>query len=197
VCGGKQPWLVRQFLSSIFGWQGIILDFFLEIVIVFSTVIVALCLGELIADKFGAPWAPTSKRIVQKMLIIAKVCPDDLLVDLGSGDGRIIIRASMEFGARSLGIEINPLWVLWTRLKVITFGLRNKSKAVWADLFKVDLSDADVVTLYLHQGTNDKLREKLERELKPGARVVSHVFTFKGWTATKVDEIEHVYLYIR
>ena len=173
------------------------MDLLIEIVLAMAIVIVAICLGEIGTDRFGAPWAPTSGRIVQKLLALADVGPDDLLYDLGSGDGRIIIRASKKFKARSVGIEINPFWVLWTRVKIAVLGLRSKSNAVWGNLFKINLSEADVVTLYLHQGTNDRLREKLERELKPGTRVVSHVFTFNGWEASKTDEVDHIYLYTR
>jgi hypothetical protein len=183
--------------SLVFVWQGVKLDLLLGIVLFSSAVVLVVCLGELGTDRLGAPWAPTSGRIVRKMLELSNVGPDDLLIDLGSGDGRIIVQASRKFQSRSIGIEINPFWVLWTRLKLTVFGLRGKAKAVWGNLFNLDLSDADVVTLYLHQGTNDKLREKLEHDLKPGARVVSHVFTFKGWNVTKTDEADHIYLYTR
>jgi len=173
------------------------MELLLEIALIFSGVIVAVCLAELGTDRLGAPWAPTSKKLVQKMLVLANLGANDLLYDLGSGDGRIIVRASREFHARSVGIEINPFWVLWTRLKIALFGLKDKSRVAWGNLFKMDLSEADVVTLYLHQGTNDKLKTKLEQELKPGARIVSHVFTFDDWNAVKTDPVEHIYVYIR
>lgn len=171
------------------------MDLLVEIGIAAAVLIFGFCLAEILADQFGAPWAPTSGDIVRKMLVLADVGPDDLLYDLGSGDGRIIVRARMEFKAHSVGIEINPLWVFWTRLKIFLFGLSDRTKVVWGNLFTTDLSNADVVSLYLHQGTNDKLKAKLEHELKPGARVVSHVFTFPGWKLAKADQEAHIYAY--
>lgn len=166
-----------------------------EVALAVAALIVAFCLLELVSDRFGAPWAPTSRGIVRKMLVLADINPGELLYDLGSGDGRIILQASREFHARSVGIEINPLWVFWARLQVLLFGLRGKTRVVWGNLFNTDLSGADVVTLYLHQGTTDRLKAKLEQELKPGARVISHSFTFKGWEPAKTDSEAHIYAY--
>jgi hypothetical protein len=132
---------------------------------------------------------------VRKMLSMAEVKPGEVVYDLGSGDGRIIIAAAREFRARSVGIDANPLWVLWTMLRTIILGLRGQVSVVWGNLFRMDLGEADVVTLYLLQGTNDRLRKKLEEELRPGARVVSHVFTFQGWRPLDADDESHIYLY--
>ena len=128
----------------------------------------------------GAPWVPTAGETVNKMLSMAGVKSGDVVYDLGSGDGRVVVTAAKRFHATSVGVELNPLWVLWTRLKVTFLGLRGKTKVVWGNFFKVDFSNADVVTLYLIQNTNDKLESKLKEQLKPGSRVVSHVFTFNG-----------------
>lgn len=144
---------------------------------------------------FGAPWAPTRKKLVHKMLSMAEVNPGDVLYDLGSGDGRIITMAARQFHAKSVGIEINPLWVLWTKLKIAIFQLNDKMNVVWGNFFNQDLSKANIVTLYLLQKTNDKLRPKLEKELKPGTRIVSHVFTFDGWEPEKVDWESKIYMY--
>ena len=148
-----------------------------------------------ITTVFGAPWFPTATNIVQKMLAIADVQPGDILYDLGCGDGRIIIMAAREFHATSVGIDINPFWVLWIRVKVVLFQLRRSVKVVWGNFFDQDLSKADVVTLYLLQETNEKLQPKLEKELQPGTRVISHVFTFNEWEAYKVYEESNIYLY--
>jgi predicted RNA methylase len=126
---------------------------------------------------------------------MAEVNPGDVVYDLGSGDGRIIITAAKEFHARSVGIEVNPLWVLWTRWKVGFSGLGDRVEVVWGNFFRMDLGKADVVTLYLLQPTNTILIQKLEQELKPGARVVTHVYTFEGWRASSVDITSHIYLY--
>ena len=162
-----------------------ILSVFLSIVAIFSFV----------PGVLGAPWAPTRMNNVRKMLSMAEAKPGDVVYDLGSGDGRIITTAAKEFRARSVGIDVNPLWVLWTRLRMRILGLRGCVNVVWGDFFRDDLGEADVVTLYLLQGTNDRLRHKLEKELKPGARVVSHYFTFQGWRPLNADFKAQIYLY--
>ena len=144
----------------------------------------------------GAPWVPTSRETVDKMLSIANVKAGEVVYDLGSGDGRVVIAAAKKFQARSVGVELNPLWVFWTRLKVTVLGLRGKTKVVWGNFFSADVSKADVVTLYLLQSTNFKLEHKLKKELKPGSRVVSHVFTFNNWNPVKIDTKSQIYLYI-
>ena len=144
---------------------------------------------------FGAPWAPTSKSIVRKMLSMADVKPGEVVYDLGSGDGRIIVMAAREFHATSVGIEVNQFWILWTRAKVALFHLSGKVNVVWGNFFNQDLSKANIVTLYLLQYTNQKLKPKLEKELKPGTRIISHAYTFDGWNPQKVDEESKIYMY--
>ena len=144
---------------------------------------------------FGAPWAPTEIDKVRKMLSLAKVKPGDIVYDLGSGDGRIIMTAAREFHASSIGIEVNPLWVLWTRLKIEIVRLTDHVEVVWGNFFQKDLSKADVVTLYLLQGMNNRLKQKLERELKPGTRIVSYVFTFPDWELLDYDCKSEIYVY--
>jgi len=144
---------------------------------------------------FGAAWTPTSKDRVRKMLSMADAKSGEVVYDLGSGDGRIIMTAAKEFHARSVGMEINPLWVLWTQLIVNILGLRDRVNVVWGDFFRKDLSEANIVTLFLKQDTNDRLRPKLERELKPGTRVVSYTYTLTGWNPLKVDRKLALYVY--
>jgi SAM-dependent methyltransferase len=150
----------------------------------------------IVTGLLGAPWVPTPGETVNEMLSMANVNSGEVVYDLGSGDGRVIVAAAQRFHARSVGVELNPLWVFWTRLKVAVLGLRGKTKVVWGNFFNVDLSKADVVTLYLIQNTNDKLEPKLKEQLKPGSRVVSHVFTFNDWNPVKVDTKLQVYLYV-
>ena len=102
---------------------------------------------------------------------------------------------SKKFHARSVGIEANPLWVLWTIGRILLSNLIGQVKIIWGSFYRKDLSEADVVILYLLPRTNDKLRQKLETELKPGARVVSHYFTFHNWIPVKVDYPSLIYLY--
>ncbi len=144
----------------------------------------------------GAPWVPTDLGTINKMLVMADVKSYEVLYDLGSGDGRIIIEAAKRYQARSVGVELNPVMVLWASLKIASYGLIGRAKVVWSNFFSVDLRKADVITLYLLQITNERLEPKLKKELKPGTRVVSHVFTFKDWIPVKEDTESQIYLYI-
>jgi hypothetical protein len=143
----------------------------------------------------GAPWVPTKLRTVRRMLELAKVQPGETVYDLGSGDGRVLVIASREFGAKAVGIELDPLRVLWTRLIIFLFGLRSQVEIIWGNFFVQDLSRADVVVCYLLASTNQRLTDKLTGELRPGARVVSNVFPFPDWEIVKEDLDQRVYLY--
>jgi SAM-dependent methyltransferase len=121
-------------------------------------------------------YVPTPQSVVDAMLELAAVTPNDVVYDLGSGDGRIVITAAKKFGARGVGIEIDPALVKKATENAAADGVSDRVRFVTQDLFKAEISDATVVTLYLLQSINERLRPKLIRELKPGARVVSHVF---------------------
>lgn len=148
------------------------------------------------ANIIGAAWQPTSKRRVRKMLEMAKVNSEDIVYDLGSGDGRIVIDAANEYNAKAVGIEADPLRVFWARLTILFSGLRNKAKIVWGNFFNENISEATVVTLFLSDKANQKLKSKFQQELKPGTRIVSYVWTFKEWKPVKSDNIDEIYLYI-
>ena len=124
---------------------------------------------------------------VRRMLEIANVQPNELVYDLGCGDGRIIVMAARKFGARAVGIEIDLSRYLWCQFLITILGLRKKVKVIYGDLFKKDYSDADVLFCYLLQSTNNRLEDKLLEELQPTTRVVSNTFMFHGLTLTNVD----------
>jgi ubiquinone/menaquinone biosynthesis C-methylase UbiE len=126
------------------------------------------------------PFVPTPERVVAKMLEVAKVGPRDVVYDLGSGDGRIVIAAAKK-GARSIGIDIDPERIREARENARRAGVTKRVEFREGDLFKADFSDATVVTLYLLSGVNLKLRPKLLAELKPGTRIVSHGFDMGDW----------------
>lgn len=128
----------------------------------------------------GAPWVPTTMRTVNKMLELADVGPDDIVYDLGCGDGRTIITAAWRYGARAVGIEIDPLRYILCQLLITLLGLRRRVRIVYGNFFKQDLREATVVTCYLLQDTNRRLEEKFKNELRPGTRVLSNTFTFLG-----------------
>src|SRR5688572_31544215 len=110
------------------------------------------------------------------MLELAAVKPIDVVYDLGSGDGRIVIAAAKKYGARGVGVELDPALVKQAQQNAAAAGVANRVRFVTQDLFVTDLRPATVVTLYLLQSLNERLRPKLVRELRPGSRVVSHVF---------------------
>jgi len=147
------------------------------------------------SSAIGAPWLPTSKSKVRKMLEFANVDEKDTVYDLGSGDGRIIIMAAKEFGAKAIGIEADPIRQFWSKLMIRRYNLRNRVSALRGNFFNFDIGDASVVTLYLGVSINNKLREKLTTELKPGTRIVSHHFLLKGWDSVDTDEETDLYLY--
>ena len=147
-------------------------------------------------QKYGAPWVPTPYKTIKKMLKLAEVKPEDVVYDLGSGDGRVIIEAARSFGAKAVGIEIDPLRFMWTKVRIFLLGLSNKVNVLLGNFFKIDISDADVVTIYLLQETNVKLIDKFIRELRPGTRIVSNTFTLPGLRIINYDEKSKIYVYI-
>jgi SAM-dependent methyltransferase len=121
-------------------------------------------------------YIPTPATVVEAMLELAEVKASDVVYDLGSGDGRIVIAAARKYGARGVGIEIDPALVDEATRNAIAAGVGDRVRFIRQDIFAADISDATVVTLYLLQSLNERLRPKLVRELKTGTRVVSHVF---------------------
>ena len=121
-------------------------------------------------------YVPTPQPVVDAMLEVAEVKATDIVYDLGSGDGRIPITAAKKFGARGVGIEIDPELNKQATANAVAAGVADRVRFVTGNIYTSDLSEATVVTLYLLQSINEKLRPKLVRELKPGSRVVSHVF---------------------
>jgi hypothetical protein len=146
-------------------------------------------------NRVGAPWVPTPMSKVRRMLEMAEVGPNDLVYDLGCGDGRTIITAARRYGARAVGIEIDPLRYLWCQMLITMLGLRDRVRVVYGSFYQQDLSDADVVTCYLLQSTNEKLEGKLRYELQYGTRVVSNRFTFPGLRLLRRDGDAEIYLY--
>jgi len=134
------------------------------------------------------PFVPTPEAVVDRMLEVAKVGPNDVVYDLGSGDGRIVIAAAKK-GARAVGIDIDPQRIREARENARKAGVGKRVEFRQGDLFQADLSGATVVTLYLLSAVNQKLRPKLLSELKPGTRIVSHAFDMGDW---KPESVEHV-----
>jgi predicted RNA methylase len=134
-------------------------------------------------------------RKVHMMLKMAEVGPGDVVYDLGCGDGRTIVTAARRYGARAVGIEIDPLRYLWCQMLITALGLRDRVRVIFGSFYRQDLSDATVVTCYLLQSTNEKLEDKLKYELRPSTRVVSNSFTFPELRLLRRDGEDEIYLY--
>jgi precorrin-6B methylase 2 len=136
------------------------------------------------------PYVPTPHEVVAEMLRMAKVTKNDVVYDLGCGDGRIVIAAAQKHGARGVGIDINPVRIQEAQENAKTAGVTDRVKFFTQDLFETDLSEASVVTLYLLPSVNLKLRPKLLKELKTGTRIVSHSFDMGDWKPDSAAEVD-------
>lgn len=138
---------------------------------------------------------PSSLKVVQQMLQLAHVQPDELVYDLGCGDGRLVVAAARKYGARGVGIELNPLLWIWCQVLITALGLRSRVTIHLGNLFLLDISDADVVACYLLPETNKKLEDKLIRELRPGTRVVTNTFIFYQTRMAEQDGKARLYIF--
>ena len=135
----------------------------------------------------GAPYIATSQPIVERMLMLAKVGPKDHVIDLGSGDGRLVITAVSRFKARAgTGVEIDRQLVALANDNAANAGVADRVKFIDGDLFRVDTGDATVVTVYLVVSMMGDVADKLRKELKPGTRIVSHDYPLPGWKPVSV-----------
>jgi SAM-dependent methyltransferase len=136
------------------------------------------------------PYVPTPQTVVEEMLKLADVTKDDVVYDLGSGDGRIVITAAKKYGARGVGVDIDPERIKEANANAIQAGVTERVRFLEQDLFKTDLKDATVVTLFLLPKVNLRLRPKLWHELKPGTRVVSEAFDMGDWKPDKTVKVK-------
>lgn len=148
------------------------------------------------AQFFDAPFVPTPQVVVDEMLRLAGVGPRDVVYDLGSGDGRIVITAARTFGASGVGIELNEHLIIQSEESARQAGVTERVKFLQQDFFKTDFSQATVVTLYLMPAVMKRLRERM-LQLKPGTRLVAHDFTFDDWRPDQKTTIrKNVFLWI-
>ncbi len=147
------------------------------------------------------PDVPTPQIVVERMLEAGHVKPGDMVYDLGSGDGRIVITAAEKFGARAVGVEIRPDLCRKAMERIKMLGLEDRVKVIEGSALHVDLSPANVVTMVLLTDSNERLKPNLEKYLKPGTHVVSNQFPIKGWRPAEVvkvksGKVEHtIYVY--
>jgi tRNA G37 N-methylase Trm5 len=147
-------------------------------------------------------FVPTREAVRRAMLKLAGVTKDDLVIDLGCGAGDIVVTAAKEFGARAIGVDIDPVRVKEANENVTKNGVQDRVKIIHGDIFdsSVKISDATVVTLYLLPSLNAKLAPRLKKELKPGTRIVSHAFDMMQaeppWPAEKTQEVDGANIYL-
>lgn len=142
------------------------------------------------------PYVPTPHDVVEQMLKLAGVKKGDVVYDLGCGDGRIVVMAAQKFGARGVGIDINPERIAEAKQNAAQAGVTDRVKFLQQNLFDADIREATVVTLYLLPSVNLRLRPKLQQDLKPGARIVSHSFDMGDWKPDKEVEYNGRKLYL-
>lgn len=149
----------------------------------------------------AAPWVPLWQKDSRRMLEVAGLKPGEELVDLGAGDARIVAIAAKDFGADAIGYEIAILPYFLGHIRILTKGLGGRAKLKYRNFFKQDLSSADVICAFLTPQAMKKLKPKFEKEVKPGARIVSYAFSVPGWQPTKIDKPSKkttaIYLYQR
>ena len=150
-----------------------------------------------------APYVPTPQEVVERMLDLAKVTKDDFVVDLGCGDGRIVVTAAKKYGARGLGVDIDPVRIEEANANAKAAGVTGLVEFKLQDALKTDVSRATVVTTYLLSQSNLKVRPLITKQLKPGSRIVTHSFSMGDWTPEKTDTFRDnsgrsrtVYLYL-
>jgi predicted RNA methylase len=138
-------------------------------------------------ELFIAPFVPSPLPVIQRMLQLAELKPGEVLFDLGAGDGRTVMMAARTFSARAVGVELREDLAKKALSTIHDNGLADRVTIVNGDMFNVNLTSADVVFLYLTTSANEKVRPKLETELKKGVRVVSHDYEIVGWKPVKVE----------
>jgi precorrin-6B methylase 2 len=154
--------------------------------------------GQDAAVKLDVPYVPTPQEVVDRMLELGEVGPEDFVIDLGSGDGRIPVTAASRFGAEALGVDIDPQRIQEAEANARDAGVDGRVEFRQQDLFQTPINEASVLTMYLLPSVNVKLRPRLLEELQPGTRVVSHAFDMGEWEPDHHEMIEHrnIYLWI-
>ena len=135
-----------------------------------------------------APFVSTPPDVVERMLELANTGGDDFVVDLGCGDGRVLITAASKYGARGLGVDVEPYWVAESEANAREAGVAHLTTFRFQDAATVDLSEATVITLYLMQWSTDKLKTRIRSQAKSGTRIISHSFPMTDWAPTKSQE---------
>jgi SAM-dependent methyltransferase len=170
-------------------------NFLFILFIITAVLLVLYLLWVIIPGLSGLPWIPTRPLRIRRALELAQISPGDIFYDLGSGDGRALILAAREFGARAIGIEISPIHCIVARINAFLGGTNNKVEIRWASFYKADFRDADVIFVYMTSAEATRLRPHLERQLRPGTRVISISSGIVGWQPVIFNREELIYIY--
>ena len=161
-----------------------------------ALIILLLCgLWILVPMFFGPPFVPARTERIRRALQLAGLKPDEILYDLGCGDGRVLVIAARELGARAVGIEIGHVQCAAAWLRAVLSGVQDRVQVRWGNFYQSDLKDADVVFAYLTSAQAGRLEEHLGRQLKPGARVVTISFDFPDWQPYDFNDQQLIFLY--
>jgi cyclopropane fatty-acyl-phospholipid synthase-like methyltransferase len=155
---------------------------------IFIVVGVLVTVNRVSLAQDSIPFVPSPMHVVHKMIEVAEIKKGDILYDMGSGDGRIVIEAAKKFGIKGVGIDLNPELVAKARENAVKEGVSHLVEFRAQDGLTVDISEATVVTLYMFKWFNNALRPKLQN-LKPGSRVVAHDFDIDDWKPTRIEHI--------
>lgn len=149
----------------------------------------------LVPARYGLPPVPTNPNRIRKALQLVNLQPHEIIYDLGAGDGRVLLIAAREFNAQAIGIEVGPVQCVLIYLRAAASGFGNQIQIKWANYLKADLSQADVVFLYATSKEVLKLSKHLEKQMKPGSRLVSISAGFPEWQPSNVDEHDLIFIY--
>lgn len=165
--------------------------FLLLVAIILFGLVILLLLPAL----SGQPWVPANEKRIHRALELAELKPGEVLYDLGSGDGRVLIAAARDFGARAMGVELSPLLCVLARIKIKIAEVGPRVRLQCGSYYHAEIENADVVYIYLTSVNANRLSKKLADELKPSARVVSVSACLAGWQADTIDREELIFLY--
>lgn len=156
---------------------------------------VVLLLWIFVPALYGLPPVPTKPERIRKALKLANLQPNEVLYDLGAGDGRVLLIAARDFNARAVGIEVGPIQCAWIWLRAVASGLGDRIQVRWGNFYKADLHEADVVFLYATSKEVAKLAPHLEQQMKKGARLVSISADFPDWEPSTFDDRDLIFIY--
>jgi hypothetical protein len=148
-----------------------------------------------LSSRWGAPWIVTPRRIIRRMLELGHLKAEQRIADLGSGDGRILVVAAVEYHAIGFGVEIDPFRILLSKIFIWRKGIHKKVTVYWKNIFDTNLRGVDLITIYLTRDTNRLLRPLLEEKCDPGTRIVSYAFPIPGWSPIKIDDTYLIFVY--